>query len=101
MPVSQKGDIPEDFMHRQIATARNLKANFLVDYLFGGLNLQIEHHLFPAMPRHRLREAHGVVREFCAEHRIDYKETGVFEAYKEVYTYLALTVVPVHAEAAA
>lgn len=40
-----------DFLHRQVLTARNVYANPFVDAWYGGLNYQIEHHLFPSMPR--------------------------------------------------
>jgi fatty acid desaturase len=39
----------------------------VVDFLMGGLNYQIEHHLFPSMPRPNLRRAQPLVRAFCAE----------------------------------
>ena len=46
-----------DFLRRQVLTARNVRAGFITDEWYGGLNYQIEHHLFPAMPRGNLPEA--------------------------------------------
>ena len=76
------------FLREQILTTRNVKGQPVVDFWTGGLNYQIEHHLFPSMPRNKLREAQVVVREFCAEHKIPYYETGLFRSYKEILAHL-------------
>jgi fatty acid desaturase len=47
----------------------------------GGLNYQVEHHLFPSMPRPNLRLAQPVVRDYCAEIGVPYTETGLVESY--------------------
>src|SRR3989442_11196332 len=68
---------PDDsisFFMRQISTTRNLGASRLHDFLFGGVNNHIEHHLFPSMPTARLRAARPIVREFCQRHGIVYPE---------------------------
>jgi fatty acid desaturase len=83
-----------DFLRRQVLTARNIRASRVADYLLGALSCQIEHHLFPAMPRCRLREAAPVVREFCRERGVGYRETGVFEAYVETYRHLDAVAMP-------
>ncbi|MEE9277803.1 MAG: acyl-CoA desaturase [Dehalococcoidia bacterium] len=73
-----------DFLHWQVLTARNFKGNPLTDFLYGGLNYQIEHHLFPSMPRNRLPDAVKIVRPYCQRHGIAYHETGVFEGFREI-----------------
>jgi fatty acid desaturase len=83
-----------DFLRRQVLTARNIRAGRVGDYLLGALSCQIEHHLFPAMPRCRLREAVPVVRQFCRERGVSYRETGVLEAYVEVYRHLETVALP-------
>ena len=90
-----------DFLHRQILTARNISANRFTDYAFGGLSCQIEHHLFPTMSRSKLRKAAPIVRAFCDEHMIPYRETGVLTAYREVYRSMASTVAPLWRKASA
>ncbi len=40
-----------DFLRRQVLTSRNVTGGVPVGMLLGGLNWQIEHHLFPSMPR--------------------------------------------------
>ena len=48
----------------------------------GGLNYQIEHHLFPSMPRPSLRRAQRLVRGFCRERGIAYAETSLLTSYR-------------------
>jgi fatty acid desaturase len=77
-----------DFLRRQVLTSRNVRGGWFVDELLGGLNYQIEHHLFPNMPRPHLRRAQRVVRQYCAEQRIAYTETGLFNSYAVALRYL-------------
>lgn len=87
MPILEAEENP-DFVTHQALTARNVKGPRIVDYLFGGLNYQIEHHLFPRMPRNRLRRASRIIQPFLAENDIPYHETGIFQSYKEIFSYL-------------
>jgi fatty acid desaturase len=77
-----------DFLHRQVLMSRNVRGGWLVDFAMGGLNYQIEHHLFPSMPRANLRRARPIVRAFCQEHGITYAETSLFGSYRIVVRYL-------------
>ncbi len=81
-------DSPMDFLRSQVLTSRNVKAHPLTDFWYGGLNYQIEHHLFPTMPRNRLREAQQIVRAYCEQHSIPYHETGMLQSYREILSYL-------------
>lgn len=76
------------FLYRQVVTARNVKAHPLTDFWYGGLNYQIEHHLFPSMPRNRLREAQHLIKAFCQEHAIPYYETSMIQSYQEILQHL-------------
>jgi fatty acid desaturase len=76
------------FVYRQILTTRNLRPHRFVDYLYGSLSAQIEHHLFPTMPRNRLRKAGIIVKSFCERRGIAYYETGMFRAYYEIIQHL-------------
>ena len=69
-------------------TARNVSGHPITDFWYGGLNYQIEHHLFPSLPMHRLREASEIVKEFCATHGISYHETSMIQSYREILGYL-------------
>ncbi|HET8631041.1 MAG TPA: acyl-CoA desaturase [Thermomicrobiales bacterium] len=79
---------PLDPVRAQVLTARNVRPNPLVDWCYGGLNYQIEHHLFPALPRNRLGAARRIVRAFCRERGIAYHETSVAGSYREIAGYL-------------
>ncbi|ADB32047.1 fatty acid desaturase [Kribbella flavida DSM 17836] len=77
-----------DFLRRQVLMSRNIRGGLLVDFALGGLNYQIEHHLFPSMPRPNLRRVQPIVREYCAKHGVKYTEVGLFESYRIVTDYL-------------
>lgn len=79
---------PLDPVRAQVLTARNVRGHPLVDWWYGGLNYQIEHHLFPALPRNRLRAAQPIVRAFCRERGIAYHETSMLGSYGEILHYL-------------
>lgn len=77
-----------DFLRQQVLTSRNVKAHPFVDFWYGGLNYQIEHHLFPSMPRNNLGKAQKIVRQFCEERGIPCHETGMLGSYREIIQYL-------------
>ncbi len=77
-----------DHIVNQIITARNVRGGFLVDTYFGGLNHQIEHHLFPTMPRNRLRRVQPLVEDFCVKQGIPYETTSFIGAYVALFTHL-------------
>lgn len=83
MPLATS-DGPLDFLRQQTLTARNVRGGMLVDLVYGGLNYQIEHHLFPTMPRNNLSRVQPVVRAFCQAHDIAYCEAGVVQAWREI-----------------
>ena len=56
----------------------------LLDFYFGGLNSQIEHHLFPRVPHHRYRAMRPIVRAFCRERGIAYEEATFVRALASV-----------------
>ncbi|WP_436493293.1 fatty acid desaturase family protein [Actinokineospora sp. HUAS TT18] len=77
-----------DFIRKQVLTSRNIRGGPVTDFVLGGLNYQIEHHLFPSMPRPHLRHAQPIVQRFCAEHGIPYSQTSLVRSYAEVLRYL-------------
>jgi fatty acid desaturase len=77
-----------DIMDRQVSTARNVAGGRLTALALGGLNYQIEHHLFPNMPRANLRKAQGIIRRFCASHDITYNENSLFRSYRQALSFL-------------
>lgn len=78
-----------DFVRHQVTTSRNIRGGAFADFLWGGLNRQAEHHLFPTMARNKLCEARPIVRAFCAERGIPYHEVSPIDAYREMFSALA------------
>jgi fatty acid desaturase len=77
-----------DFLRRQVLTSRNVRGNWLVDFGLGGLNYQIEHHLFPSMPRPNLRWAQVMVRAYCERNDVPYCETTLIRSYAQALRHL-------------
>ena len=77
-----------DFLRKQVLTSRNVRGSRFVDAALGGLNYQIEHHLFPSMPTPNLRRARPIVRRFCAQIGVPYTETSLLASYGEALRHL-------------
>lgn len=77
-----------DFLRRQVLTSRNVHGGLLTDAALGGLNYQIEHHLFPSMPRPNLRRAQPLVAAFCAEIGVPYCQTSLLGSYTQALRHL-------------
>jgi fatty acid desaturase len=90
MPIQMPSD-DWDWLTRQVVTSRNIRSSYLTDFLYGGLNYQIEHHLFPTMPRKALRHARPITIEYCREIGLGYYEVSVWRSYVEVITHLYRT----------
>jgi fatty acid desaturase len=87
MPITGPDD-KIDFLRRQVLTSRNVRGGRFTDFVLGGLNYQIEHHLFPSMPRPSLRRAQALVRAFCAQQGVSYYETSLVTSYAETLRHL-------------
>lgn len=87
MPVVPR-DMTLDFLRRQVLMSRNVSGSRFVDVLLGGLNYQVEHHLFPSMPRPHLRRAAPVVEAYCRELGVPYTRIGLFASYGIVVRYI-------------
>lgn len=83
-----RGETRLDFLRKQVLTSRNVRGGWFTDIALGGLNYQIEHHLFPSMTAPQLRRAQPIVRDFCAEAGVDYCETGFLESHAEALRHL-------------
>ncbi|WP_249998306.1 acyl-CoA desaturase [Actinoplanes sp. M2I2] len=78
----------EDYLRKQVLTSRNVRGGRFTDLALGGLNYQIEHHLFPAMPTPNLAVAQPIVRAYCAEIGVSYEVTGLVESYRQALRHL-------------
>lgn len=87
MPLLDRG-AKVDFLSRQVLTSRNIRSRTFMNHFMGGLNYQIEHHLFPSMARPHLRRAGEIVREYCESRGILYTEVPLPAAYASVVRYL-------------
>lgn len=87
MPVIAR-DAKLDFFTKQVRTSRNISGGWWATTLFGGLNYQVEHHLFPNMPRPHLAKAREIVREHCHTLDVPYTETTLWKSYGIVIAYL-------------
>ncbi|MDL5351647.1 acyl-CoA desaturase [Microbacterium sp. zg-YB36] len=87
MPVIDK-DAKLDFFTKQVRTSRNIRGGWWATWLMGGLNYQIEHHLFPNMPRPHLAQAREIVIEACKTLDVPYTETSLLRSYAIVIDYL-------------
>ncbi|CAL9348497.1 hypothetical protein SUDANB58_00414 [Streptomyces sp. enrichment culture] len=87
MPMIEEGT-RLDFLRRQVLTSRNVRGGVLVDAFMGGLNYQIEHHLFPSMPTPALGRAQVITERYCAELGIPYHQTGLLASHREALRHL-------------
>ena len=90
MPVLAAND-KTGFLGPQVLTSRNVRGGWLTDLALGGLNYQVEHHLFPSMPRPSLRRSQALIREFCARRDLPYTETSLVDSYVQALRYLNAT----------
>ncbi len=87
MPIVPHG-VKLDFLDKQVMTSRNVSGGWWATALMGGLNYQIEHHLFPGMPRPHLHRARVLVRRHCARYGVPYVENNLGAALTIVVRYI-------------
>jgi fatty acid desaturase len=81
-------EVKIDFLRRQVLMSRNVRGSRFLDVVMGGLNYQIEHHLFPSMPRPHLRRAAPLIADYCRERGVPYTVTGLWQSYGIVTRYI-------------
>jgi hypothetical protein len=82
-------DTRPDFWSLQVTTSRNIIGGhgipkWFVDWFCGGLQYQVDHHLFPMIPRHNLKQTHELVKSFCKEWDVGYHEADMIDGTFEV-----------------
>jgi fatty acid desaturase len=87
MPQIGKG-VKLSFLEQQIVTSRNISRHWLTDYLYLGLNYQIEHHLFPSCPRRKLHKITPYTRKICRKHKLPYVEMGILASTQFIFNEL-------------
>jgi fatty acid desaturase len=87
MPILDATD-HSDFLRRQVLTSRNVRCGWLTDLALGGLNYQIEHHLFPSMPRPNLRRSQPLIAAFCQQQDLPYCQSSLAGSYAQALRHL-------------
>jgi len=88
----------ESFAHRQLRTTMDVSCPSYLDFIHGGLHMQVSHHLFPRIPRHNLRKLNVLVQEFAETHKekgLDYVTYGFLEGNGRVLSVLQNVASPV------
>lgn len=84
--------LPEgSWVQTQMSGTMNWNCPEWMDWFHGGLQFQIEHHLFPRMPRPNLRKASKYVQAFCKKHQLEYRTVGFYDATMEIMATLHTT----------
>ncbi|KAI9301355.1 delta-6-desaturase [Cunninghamella echinulata] len=85
MPViTQEQAEKMEFYEIQVITGRAVSLSPLGDWFFGGLNYQIEHHVFPDLPRHSLPKVKPMLKSICKKYNIYYHDTSALQGTLEV-----------------
>jgi fatty acid desaturase len=87
MPILDGAD-RSGFLRRQVLTSRNVHGGWFTDLALGGLNYQIEHHLFPSMPRPNLRHSQAIIRGYCQQLDLPYCQTNLIGSYAQALRHL-------------
>jgi len=74
----------DDWFKMQCFTTMNVDSWRWFDFVHGGLQFQIEHHLYPRLPRHNLREARALIKPFCVKWNVPYHELGFVDSNLEL-----------------
>ncbi|XP_006269927.2 acyl-CoA (8-3)-desaturase [Alligator mississippiensis] len=90
--ISQMNHIPMhidydqnmDWVSTQVQATCNVHQSLFNDWFTGHLNFQIEHHLFPTMPRHNFWKAAPLVKSLCAKHGVEYKTKTLLTAFADI-----------------
>ncbi|XP_036619296.1 acyl-CoA 6-desaturase [Trichosurus vulpecula] len=90
--VTQMNHIPmdinrekyQDWLSIQLSATCNVEQSFFNDWFSGHLNFQIEHHLFPTMPRHNYHKVAPLVKSLCEKHGILYQEKPLMRALLDI-----------------
>jgi len=86
MPVLPPDSVTStNFAEMQILTTRDISHSFLVSWFTGGLNYQLEHHLFPSLPRHNFHLIQKRIQKLCEDHKLPYEVAGFWEGNGKLF----------------
>lgn len=79
-------DAPYCFVTDNFTSTRGVRCdNIVTEYLFGGMQYQLEHHLFPSMPRYYYPKLRPILKRFSEENKLPFKVSGVTDIIKMNY----------------
>ncbi|XP_036883699.1 fatty acid desaturase 2-like protein FADS2B [Sturnira hondurensis] len=84
IPMKMSREENRDWLSTQVLATCNVEQSFFNDWFTGHLNFQIEHHLFPTMPRHNYHKAAPLVRSLCAKHGLQYVNKPMLKAFGDI-----------------
>lgn len=88
IPMKVDYDAADDWLVSQTLSTRNIEPSFFNDWFSGHLNFQIEHHLFPTMPRHNYHKVAPHVRKLCEKHHLPYIIKPMGTAFADIISSL-------------
>jgi len=81
-------DEKSNWFRMQLKATCNIEKSYFNDWFTGHLNFQIEHHLFPMMPRHNLYKIQPDVIDLCRKYNIPYVVKPIGRAFADILTSL-------------
>ncbi|XP_012499341.1 PREDICTED: fatty acid desaturase 2-like protein FADS2P1 [Propithecus coquereli] len=84
IPMKMSIEENQDWLSTQVSATCNIEQSFFNDWFTGHLNFQIEHHLFPTMPRHNYHKVAPLVRSLCAKHGLQYVNKPMLKAFGDI-----------------
>ncbi|XP_033628616.1 acyl-CoA 6-desaturase-like [Asterias rubens] len=84
IPMKIDYDDKKEWLPMQLQATCNVDPSFFNDWFTGHLNYQIEHHLFPTMPRHNFHKIVPDVKALCKKHGLPYQTKTLFCAFADI-----------------
>jgi fatty acid desaturase len=84
IPMYINYDQKTDWVTTQVKASCNVEHSLFNDWWSGHLNFQIEHHLFPTMPRNNLVKVAPLVKSMCEKHNLDYPNKPLWTALGDI-----------------
>uniref|UniRef100_A0A8W8KT35 Cytochrome b5 heme-binding domain-containing protein n=1 Tax=Magallana gigas TaxID=29159 RepID=A0A8W8KT35_MAGGI len=84
IPMDIDRDTAEPWIRLQMKATCDIEQSFFNDWFTGHLNFQIEHHLFPTMPRHNLYKIQPLVQSLCKKHGIPYQMKTLSQSFIDI-----------------
>ncbi|CAD5118501.1 DgyrCDS7196 [Dimorphilus gyrociliatus] len=84
LPMEIGKDHNNDWVTSQLISTCNVEPGLFNNWFSGHLNFQIEHHLFPTMPRHNYPKVAPYVKDLCKKHNVTYVEKKLGTAFADI-----------------